>query len=153
MDYAQLLFYSSLISAIVLFILIIAVRKFNLGSIFKKSLPKSLLLGLLNPFLYYLVLFKAYSLLQAQEAMVLNYTWPIMVSILAGIFLKHKLSLKFYDILGQEITTHVNAEQKPGLYSVEFNASGLTSGIYLYKLSVTCGIGNFTNVKKMILIR
>ncbi|MFH1195088.1 MAG: DMT family transporter [bacterium] len=94
MDYVQLVFYSSLMSAVVLFILIIAVGKFSPGSIFKNSLPKSLLLGLLNPFLYYLVLFKAYSLLQAQEAMVLNYTWPIMVSIFAGIFLKHKISAK-----------------------------------------------------------
>jgi len=43
----------------------------------------SLLLGLLNPFLYYLVLFKAYDLLPAQQAQPLNYTWAITLSLLA----------------------------------------------------------------------
>ncbi len=49
-------------------------------------------MGLLNPFLYYLVLFKAYSLLPAQEAQPLNFTWPIVISLFSGIFLKNKLS-------------------------------------------------------------
>jgi drug/metabolite transporter (DMT)-like permease len=54
---------------------------------------KSAIYGLLNPFLYYLVLFKAYSLLPAQEAQPLNYTWVLVVSLLSVIVLKQKIKL------------------------------------------------------------
>ncbi|MCG9697354.1 DMT family transporter [Shewanella sp. Isolate11] len=47
--------------------------------------------GLLNPFLYYLVLFKAYDLLPAQQALSLNYTWAILLPLLSVPLLKHKL--------------------------------------------------------------
>ncbi|MFV7785775.1 DMT family transporter [Shewanella marisflavi] len=47
--------------------------------------------GLLNPFLYYLVLFKAYALLPAQQALSLNYTWAILLPLLAVPLLKQKL--------------------------------------------------------------
>lgn len=53
----------------------------------------SLTLGFLNPFLYYLILFKAYSLLPAQEAISLNYTWGIIVVLFSIIFLKQKVHL------------------------------------------------------------
>ena len=49
------------------------------------------LLGLLNPFLYYLVLFKAYALLPAQQAQPLNYTWAITLSLLAVPLLKQQV--------------------------------------------------------------
>jgi drug/metabolite transporter (DMT)-like permease len=52
---------------------------------------KSALYGLLNPFIYYLVLFKAYSLLPAREAQPLNYTWVLVVSLLSVIVLKQKI--------------------------------------------------------------
>ncbi len=48
----------------------------------------SLRLGFLNPFLYYLVLFQAYHRLPAQEALVLNYTWPLVLSVLAALVLR-----------------------------------------------------------------
>ena len=51
----------------------------------------ALVLGGLNPFLYYLVLFKAYSLLPAQEAMALNYTWALTLALLAAPLLRHPL--------------------------------------------------------------
>lgn len=51
-------------------------------------------LGLINPFLYYLVLFKAYDLLPAQEAQAINYTWALMLAFLSVIFLKQKLTIK-----------------------------------------------------------
>lgn len=57
---------------------------------FMRNLRVSLLSGFLNPFLYYLVLFEAYNRLQAQEAQVLNYTWAIVLSIMAAIFFKQK---------------------------------------------------------------
>lgn len=47
--------------------------------------------GLLNPFLYYLVLFKAYDLLPAQQALSLNYTWAILLPLLSVPLLKQKL--------------------------------------------------------------
>ncbi len=50
-----------------------------------------LLMGLINPFLYYLILFQAYDLLPAQQAQSLNYTWAITLSILAVPFLGQKL--------------------------------------------------------------
>jgi drug/metabolite transporter (DMT)-like permease len=51
----------------------------------------SLLLGMLSPFLYYLVLFKAYALLPAQQAQPLNYTWAITLSLLAVPLLKQRI--------------------------------------------------------------
>ncbi len=52
-----------------------------------------LILGAINPFLYYLVLFKAYDLLPAQEAQAINYTWALMLAFLSVPFLKQKLRL------------------------------------------------------------
>ncbi len=48
---------------------------------------------MINPFLYYLVLFEAYDLLPAQEAQAINYTWALMLTFLSVIFLKQKLFL------------------------------------------------------------
>ncbi len=50
-------------------------------------------MGLINPFLYYVVLFKAYDLLPAQEAQAINYSWALMLAFLSVIFLKQKLRL------------------------------------------------------------
>jgi plastocyanin len=59
------------------------------------------------------------------------------------------VSLKVYNILGDEVTTLVNEEKQTGVYNVNFNASGLSSGMYLYKLQA----GSFVEMKKMILLR
>jgi len=56
-----------------------------------RALARSAAAGFLNPFLYYMVLFKAYAILPAQEAQPLNYTWPIVLSLLAVPFLGEKL--------------------------------------------------------------
>ncbi len=58
---------------------------------------KSLPAGLLNPFLYYVILFTAYSRLRAQEAQALNYTWAIVLSLFSVLLLREKFRLK--DIL------------------------------------------------------
>ena len=57
--------------------------------------------------------------------------------------------IKVFDILGNEIETLVNEEKPAGNYEVEFDASGLSSGMYLYKLQA----GNFVETKKMILLK
>ncbi|MGE5437263.1 MAG: T9SS type A sorting domain-containing protein [Syntrophothermus sp.] len=58
-------------------------------------------------------------------------------------------TLKVFDILGREIITLVNEEKPAGSYTVEFNASNLSSGIYFYSLTS----GSFTMNKKMILMK
>jgi len=57
--------------------------------------------------------------------------------------------LKVYNILGNEVATLVNEWREAGSYSIEFDASKLSSGTYFYKLT----IGNFSEVRKMILIK
>lgn len=59
------------------------------------------------------------------------------------------VSLKVYDILGKEIITLVNEKLSPGNYKVEFDGSGLTSGVYFYRLTV----GEFTDTKRMMLVK
>ncbi len=59
------------------------------------------------------------------------------------------ITLKVYDVLGREVGTLVDKKQKPGAYKVEFNASDLPSGVYLYKLKA----GSYVQVRKMILLK
>ncbi len=59
------------------------------------------------------------------------------------------VTLKVYDVLGNEVATIVNEEKPAGTYRVDFDASGLASGIYLYKLKA----GNFIATKKMLLMK
>ncbi|MFO7617845.1 MAG: DMT family transporter [Bacteroidales bacterium] len=92
MDFLQLLFVASTVAWIVLLGIVLARRQAAL--LFKnarRGLPRSMLLGFLNPFLYYLILLKAYSLLPAQIAQPLNYTWPVVLVLLSVPFLKHRL--------------------------------------------------------------
>ena len=94
MNSAQLLFYSSTTSLVVLFFFARINSPKMLTQIFSKhQLKKNILLGFINPFVYYLILFKAYSVLPAQEAQPINLTWPLIISILSVIFLKQKLSV------------------------------------------------------------
>ncbi len=46
-----------------------------------------------------------------------------------------RVALKVYDMLGREVATLVNEVKQPGTYSIQFDASQLTSGVYIYKLS------------------
>ena len=94
-DFLQLLFFSSIVSTIVLFIILCVQRKQDLLKQYsKEDYIRSVLLGFLNPFLYYVVLFKAYSLLPAQEAQPLNWTWPIMLAVLSIPLLKQRMTLR-----------------------------------------------------------
>ncbi len=58
-------------------------------------------------------------------------------------------ALKIYDLLGNEVATLVDEYKPAGSYEVDFDASGLSSGIYFYKLQA----GNFVATKKMILMK
>ncbi len=59
------------------------------------------------------------------------------------------VSLKIYNIRGEEVATLVNKEMKAGIQIIKFDAENLSSGLYLYKIKA----GNFTDVKKMILLK
>ncbi len=59
------------------------------------------------------------------------------------------VSLKIFDISGKEVSILVNQVQTKGSYEVSFDASGLTSGIYFYKLETK----NFSSTKKMLLVK
>ncbi|TLP36330.1 DMT family transporter [Arcobacter arenosus] len=91
----QLVFFASLCSLLTLLIVLLIQKKFNLiFTYIKNNTLLVLILGAINPFLYYLVLFKAYDLLPAQEAQAINYTWALMLAFLSVPFLKQKLKLK-----------------------------------------------------------
>jgi len=59
------------------------------------------------------------------------------------------VSLKVYDMLGNEIAVLVNEEKAAGGYQTEFNASNLSSGTYFYRLEA----GSFVQTKKMIFLK
>jgi hypothetical protein len=65
-----------------------------------------------------------------------------------------KVSLKVFNILGQEIATLINSNLVAGGHNINFDASALNSGVYLYRIEAT-GIdgSNFIDVKKMILTK
>ena len=62
---------------------------------------------------------------------------------------KSQVTLKVYDVLGNEVATLVNEEKPAGTYEVEFNGDNLPSGIYLYQLQE----GSSTKTKKMVLLK
>ena len=66
-------------------------NKITYKTITGKALRSSAIMGFFNPFLYYLVLIKAYDLLEAQVAGALNYLWPVVLVLLSVIILKQKI--------------------------------------------------------------
>lgn len=90
-----LLFYSSCFSTVIFFAILLVQKKINLLKGYSsKDFLHAALLGLLNPFGYYVILFKAYDLLPGQIAMSLNYGWPIALSVLSIPILKHTVTYK-----------------------------------------------------------
>jgi photosystem II stability/assembly factor-like uncharacterized protein len=63
--------------------------------------------------------------------------------------LPRQVIIRVYDILGKEVATLVNEKQSPGIYEVTFNGNNFASGVYFYRIQV----GNFMQVKKMVLIK
>ncbi|MFH1226581.1 MAG: DMT family transporter [Planctomycetota bacterium] len=95
LNFLQLLLYASLTSVFVLFLIILVQNKWALlKSCSKNDYLHSALLGFLNPFLYYVILFKAYELLPVQQAQPLNQTWIIVLSLLSIVILKQKIGVK-----------------------------------------------------------
>ena len=93
MDVFQLLFYAVCSSAVVLILIVWRQGKLPLlGEYLRLNLAYFVLMGLLNPLIYYLVLLRAYDLLPAQQAQPINYTWAITLALLAIPLLGQKLS-------------------------------------------------------------
>jgi hypothetical protein len=78
---------------------------------------------------------------------IIKYTISNVIA--SGTKQSQQVLLKVYDILGNEIATLVNEEKPAGTYEIEFNGTGLSSGVYLYKLQA----GDFVATKKMILMK
>ena len=94
-DVFSLLFYASITSTCAFFVYILLSNRLSLlKNLSRKDYFYSALLGFLNPFLYYAVLFKAYSILPAQEAQPLNFVWPITLVLLSIPLLKQKIRRK-----------------------------------------------------------
>lgn len=93
LDHYQLLLAADVVSILTLLVILACQGRFGLvRALTLSEVLRNCGLGVLNPFLYYLVLFKAYSLLPAQVAQPLNYTWAITLSLLSVPFLGQKLS-------------------------------------------------------------
>jgi len=59
------------------------------------------------------------------------------------------VSLKIFNVVGQEVATLANGIQEAGYKSVVWNASGVSSGVYFYRLQA----GSFTETRKLILLK
>jgi len=93
LDFMTLLLFASFIALTVLFLVLVLQGKLKLlKEINRKDLLSSAFLGMLNPFLYYIVLLKAYELLPAQEAGTLNYIWPLVLVLLSIPMLRQKIT-------------------------------------------------------------
>jgi drug/metabolite transporter (DMT)-like permease len=90
-----LILLASTFSLLVFFVVVLIQGKTReLFTVSLSGLGKSALLGALNPFGYYLILFQAYSLLPAQVAQPLNMIWPITLALLSAPLLKQKITIR-----------------------------------------------------------
>jgi fibronectin type 3 domain-containing protein len=65
----------------------------------------------------------------------------------------YTVTLKIFNVLGQEIATLVREQKSAGYYEVKWNALQQSSGIYFYRLSITDGSKTFKDIKKMVLMK
>ena len=84
-------------------------------------------------------------------ALMQNYPNPFNPSTIISYSLPNNthIILKVFDVLGNEVATLINEEKPAGNYEVEFNASGLSSGIYFYRIQTE----GFIDTKKLILLK
>jgi len=67
----------------------------------------------------------------------------------------YAVSLKVFNLLGQEVANPVESQQQPGFYEVKFDARHLSSGLYFYRLTATGGSRetSYSSVRRMLLLR
>jgi hypothetical protein len=65
-----------------------------------------------------------------------------------------RVSLKVFDVIGQEVASLINQELTAGVHNIDFNAAGINSGVYFYRIEASGVNGaKFVDVKKMILVK
>lgn len=122
LNYAQMLLFSSFVSVVFLGVLIVVQKRTSLLiNSTKQQVAHSAFLGFLNPFAYYLILFKAYDLLKAQEAVALNYVWPMMLVLLSVPILKQKIKFVSLVALFLSFTGALVIASRGKLLSLDFN--------------------------------
>ena len=120
LDILTMLTIATYTSTLVLFIILIYGKKFELlRNTTGRELLSSAFLGLLNPFIYYIILLKAYTLLPGQVAQPLNMIWPIILVFLSVPILKQKIPAKsfialFISFTGVYIISSQGHPLKPG---------------------------------------
>ena len=143
----QILFISSFIAFI--FLLIINLVKGNLKELKKyklKDYVQIFINGLLGTFLYNLFLYLGISKMQASDAFIINYLWPIMTVLCACIILKEKLTLrKIIAIIISFIGVVIVAGNGNILNITKYN---LTVAIYCIIAAISCGHFSSLNKKK-----
>jgi hypothetical protein len=65
----------------------------------------------------------------------------------------YSVTLKVFNVLGQEMTILVNEQKSAGYYEVKWNAQQQSSGVYFYQLSITDGTNSLHDIKKMVLMK
>lgn len=132
LSFLALVFYASLVSMLVLGALCYVTGKLDQLKAWKKAdYVRSIMLGAFNPVLYYLILFRAYELLPAQEAQVLNFTWPIVLTVLGAIFLGQRLSLISVAAIGISFIGVAIIATRGDLFSLSFsNATGVSLALF-----------------------
>lgn len=92
---AQLIFFASGVTLVILLVLLASEKKLTtVFRVSKKEWLLSSLLGFFNPFAYYIILLKGYSILPAQVAQPVNMTWPLILVILSAPLLGQKITIK-----------------------------------------------------------
>jgi hypothetical protein len=85
-----------------------------------------------------------------------NYPNPFnpMTKITFSLAVDSKVSLKVFDVLGQEVASLINQDLTVGVHNYDFNAAAINSGVYFYRIEAT-GINGtkFVDIKKMILLK
>ncbi len=119
----QMLCVASIVSAIALTIVCGAQGKLGqLSSTFFSNPCYYLLLGLINPFAYYLILFKAYDLLPASQAQAINYSWAITLTLMAAVFLGQKIRSKDWIASAFSYLGVIVIATKGDILSMEFDS-------------------------------
>ena len=91
------------------------------------------------------------STLPAKASLLQNYPNPFnpATEIQYSVARRQYVSIKIYDVLGREVATLVNDVQEPGFKSVRWDAEGIPSGVYFYRLQS----GRFVETKKMVVLK
>lgn len=92
LDVLPLLFYASTTATVTLFLYLLFAGKLSLlRTLSRADYLRSCVLGFLNPFLYYVVVLNAYAILRAQEAVTINFVWPIVLALLSIPLLRQQI--------------------------------------------------------------